>query len=124
SAASAADPGVASLAAHCVSKDAGTGPVHLPYRFCDDGVPAFGGSTPNPGGPLAVQVPAAYKGYAGLPAIDMPAAAQVPGSSAGMVALDVDVSMPDPARFPPPPGGYPLVVMMHGCCSGSKTGWE
>ncbi len=123
-AARAASADLTSLKSHCSAKDAGSGSVHLPYVFCDDGVPSAGGSTPNVGGGNAVEVPAAYKGYAGLPAIDPVAAAQVPGNSGGMVALDVDVSMPDPTKYPPPPGGYPLVVMMHGCCGGDKTGWE
>jgi hypothetical protein len=52
------------------------------------------------------------------------AALTVPGNSAGDVALDVDLSVPDPVRHPVPTAGYPLVVLMHGCCSGSKTGWE
>ena len=128
SATAAPDPDLASLSASCVHRDAGSGSVHLPYVFCDDGVPSgAGGSKPNtalPGARHAVQVPAAYKGYTGLPAADLAAGAQVPGSSAGKVALDVDVSMPDPARYAPPPSGYPLVVMMHGCCAGDKTGWE
>ena len=34
------------------------------------------------------------------------------------------MTLPDPATHPMPAGGYPLVVMMHGCCSGSKTSWE
>ena len=57
----------------------------------------------------------------------LPKASPDPNSGAdanGDIALDADVTMPDPARFPPPPGGYPLIVMMHGCCSGNKTGWE
>jgi len=42
----------------------------------------------------------------------------------GYISLDVDVSMPDPGLNPEPPGGYPLMVMMHGCCWGDKTTWE
>ena len=95
----------------------------LPFAFCDDGVPAFGGRTPNVGAVDAVSVPAAYTG-AGQPDKDPGASLAVPGNSAGDIALDVDLSVPDPSRYPVPPSGYPLVVMMHGCCSGSKTTWE
>ena len=97
----------------------------LPYTFCDDGVPAAaGGGTPNPTAQSAIKVPSAYGGITGLPA---PAASEaVPGEDPvdNTVALDVDVSLPDPAKYPVAGGRYPLVVMMHGCCGGSKTGWE
>lgn len=114
-----------SLLAACSPKDAadnnlGNG-VDLPYRFCDDGLPPTGGTTPNVGAVNAVEVPAAYTGAAGLPAqAPLAEAAAVPGATpAGKVALDVDVSLPPGAA-----GSYPLVVMMHGCCSGSKSNWE
>lgn len=113
---------LAGLKAACAPRDA-AGDGSLPFLFCDDGVPPAGGTEPNVGAVRAVAVPQRYDGFAGLP----PKLAPEPGSGAdanGDVALDVDVSMPDPQRFPPPPGGYPLVVMMHGCCAGSKTGWE
>jgi len=116
------------LLATCADKDALDDDTangrELPYAFCDDGVPGAGGTTPNVGADKAVAVPAAYTG-AGQPAKDMAASLLVPGSDpAGDVALDVDLSLPDPDRHPVPADGYPLVVMMHGCCSGSKTGWE
>jgi dienelactone hydrolase len=93
------------------------------YLFCDDGLPPTGGTTPNVGGVNAVTVPAKYggDGYTGLPskAAD---AATVPGADpGGDIALDVDVSVPSTA---PPAGGYPVVVFMHGCCSGDKHSWE
>ena len=93
------------------------------YAFvkCDDGVPAQGGETANPDGALAVTVPAKYRGYKRLPrkALD---AGDVPGADAhGNVALDVDVSLPS---TPPGRHGYPLLFLMHGCCSGSKASWE
>ena len=97
--------------------------AELPFAFCDDGVPAVGGTTPNVGAVNAVSVPAAYTG-AGQPDKDPAAALAVPGNSGGDIALDADLSVPDPNRHPVPAAGYPLVVMMHGCCSGSKTGWE
>ena len=47
----------ASLKASCTSKTPATG---YSYKFCDDGVPAAGGTTANVGGVNAVRVPAAY----------------------------------------------------------------
>ena len=90
---------------------------------CDDGVPAFGGTTSNPTGAKAVTVPAKYggNGYVGLPQKGAGAAA-VPGAdSSGNVALDVDLTLP---TISPPRGGYPMLVFMHGCCSGNKASWE
>jgi hypothetical protein len=117
-AAGAAVPGTLSNPANCA---AGTpAPGNTVYR-CDDGVPSAGGTTANASGAQAVTVPAKYDGYIGLPqrAAD---AATVPGADAGGdVALDVDVTLP---TVPPPTNGYPLLVFMHGCCSGSKTSWE
>jgi acetyl esterase/lipase len=94
------------------------------YRFCDDGVPDHGGRTANPGADRAVAVPAAYAGIEGLPAPDPAAAALVPGNDAGTVAIDIDVTLPDPARHPKPASGYPLIAFMHGCCGGSRRSWE
>ncbi|MDQ4064785.1 MAG: hypothetical protein M3161_01925, partial [Actinomycetota bacterium] len=37
------------------------------------------------------------------------------------ITLDVDISLPTVA---PPKGGYPVIVFMHGCCGGNRTGWE
>ncbi|HZI90451.1 MAG TPA: EAL domain-containing protein [Thermoleophilaceae bacterium] len=115
------------LLATCAERDAEDGEVvsdnALPYYFCDDGVPAFGGRNPNPAGLQGIEVPSAYTGAAGLPAKD--ASAVVPGEDAdGDITIDADLSLPDPAKFPVPGAGYPLVVMMHGCCSGNKTSWE
>ena len=91
------------------------------YSFCDDGLPPSGGTTPNPAGTSAVEVPARYEGFAGLPDKSEDAT-DVPGSDPdGNIALDVDISVP---TGPAPPGGYPLIVFMHGCCSGNKTSWE
>ena len=116
-----------SLKAACQTRDAADGDtgngVQLPFRFCNDGVPPTGGRTPNVGAIAGVAVPQKYQGFEGLP----PKATPDPNAGAdpaGDIALDVDVSLPDPAKFPPPPGGYPLVAMMHGCCAGDKTGWE
>lgn len=88
---------------------------------CDDGVPAAGGETPNPGGVAAVTVPARYRGYAGLPR-RAENAAEVPGAdSSGNVALDVDVTLPKRRAGR---DGFPLLVLMHGCCGGSKKSWQ
>jgi hypothetical protein len=95
----------------------------LDYWFCNDGIPPTGGTNPNPSGESAVSVPAKYggDGYTGLPAKAVDAAAMPGADPTGNVALDVDVSLP---RSAAPAEGYPLIVMMHGCCSGDKTGWE
>jgi len=109
----------ASLKASCTTLTPAPG---FGYMFCDDGVPPTGGLTPNIGGTNAVLVPAKYDGFAGLPPKSADAN-MMPGAdpTTGDIALDVDVSIP---TLPAPPGGYPLVVMMHGCCSGDRTSWE
>ncbi|HYU62103.1 MAG TPA: CocE/NonD family hydrolase [Solirubrobacterales bacterium] len=100
------------------------------YVFCDDGkpdnspAPGPGGLIPNLTNDSAVTVPAKYggDGYTGLPA-KAGDAASMPGANPGTgdISLDVDVTLPTTA---PPAGGYPLIVMMHGCCGGNRTGWE
>jgi dienelactone hydrolase len=116
-----------SLEATCVQRDAADGDasngLELPFLFCDDGVPPSGGTTPNPGAVKALAVPQRYAGFAGLP----PKASPDPGSGAdsnGDVALDADLSLPDPSRHPRPAHGYPLMVMMHTCCGSDKTNFE
>ncbi|MGZ5313042.1 MAG: CocE/NonD family hydrolase C-terminal non-catalytic domain-containing protein [Solirubrobacterales bacterium] len=106
---------------------AGTADPQVPhpghsYFFCDDGVPTVGGLTANLTGASAITVPSIYggDGYTGLP----PAAGQMadPGADmTGHISLDVDVTLPGTA---PPAGGYPMVFMMHGCCSGNKKSFE
>lgn len=102
----------------------------LPYWRCDDGVPAEGGTTPNTTGDNAITVPAKYggDGYTGLPPqaadANTMSGAALSGPEQGTVALDADISFPDPLTYPPPAAGYPLIVLMHGCCSGDKTSWE
>jgi hypothetical protein len=120
---------LATLKGACQPRDA-AGPnsprgFSLPYVFCDDGVPPTGGTMPNEGAQAALAVPERYggDGYTGLP----PKATPEAGSGAdanGDIALDADVSLPDPAAHPRPAGGYPLVVLMHTCCAGDKTAWE
>jgi dienelactone hydrolase len=117
----------------CSTRDAadnniGNG-LQAPYVFCDDGVPSNsplpgpGGLIPNLTGASAVTVPAKYgaDGFTGLPAKAGDAGSMAGADASGNVALDVDVSLPASA---PPAGGYPLIVLMHGCCGGNKTGWE
>ena len=122
-AAPAAHADLEQLKAACAPRDVADAPGQR-YVFCDDGLPQSGGATPNPGAVAAVAVPAAYAGVDGLPAADPAAAATIPGNADGTVALDVDVSLPDPARHPKTGRGYPLVAIMHGCCAGSKRSWE
>ncbi len=88
---------------------------------CNDGVPATGGTSANEGGVSAVSVPAVYDGYKGLPKRASAAASAAGADSRGTVALDIDVTLPtERARG----RGYPLLFLMHGCCGGSKTGWQ
>jgi hypothetical protein len=108
----------ASLKAACTVQTAAPG---YTYKFCNDGLPPSAGVVPNPEGTSAVEVPAKYQGFQGLPP-KAPDAASMPGADPdGNVALDVDISIP---TLPAPPGGYPLITFMHGCCSGTKTSWE
>jgi X-Pro dipeptidyl-peptidase-like protein len=123
----AARADLASLKASCKTTDAVDGKrsnaILIPYRFCDDGLPPVGGRTPNERVKRAVAVPEKYNGYAGLPAAVDPD----PNSGAdanGSIALDANVALPDPKRHPRPRGGYPLIVLLHGCCPGSKDEWH
>ena len=106
------------LKSSCVTRTPATG---YSYRFCNDGNTTTFGRTPNVGGVRGIRVPAKYDGYEGLPA-KAADATSVPGADAeGYVTLDVDVTLP---TGPAPPGGYPLIAFMHGCCAGDKTAWE
>ena len=126
-AATPASADLASLKAACTQRDAldndTSNGMALPYTFCDDGVPPAGGRTPNVGAVNAVAVPQKYAGHVGLPE-KAPADPDTGADPDGNIALDVDVSLPDPGLNPKPAGGYPLVVMMHGCCAGKKSDWE
>ena len=120
----AASADLASLKEACGADDAADADiangVSLPYRFCDDGLPPVGGRTPNDGALNAVAVPESYGGYEGLPAKTEPR----PDSGAdgdGNIALDVNVALPARGKFK---GKRPLVILMHGCCSGSKSDWH
>jgi dienelactone hydrolase len=116
---------------HCVVKDASDGDPaangnEMPFTLCDDG-----SSTAGTNGipvPVAYQDVAPGNDYKGLPA---PAdAAKVAADDAkydlrpdsgNRITLDVDVSLPS---TPAPPGGYPVMVFMHGCCGGNRKSWE
>jgi hypothetical protein len=91
------------------------------YTLCDDGYPPAGGRQPNEAGTRAVEVPARYVATSGDDWTGLPASANdssMPGAdSDGNVALDVDVSLP---TIPAPAGGYPLIVIPHGCCANTK----
>jgi len=116
------------LKAACKPADAAppSSGARMPFIHCDDGVPPVGGTTPNNGAINAVAVPERYggDGVTGLPPKAMPPDPNSGADANGDIALDVNVSLPDPTRYPPPPGGYPLLVMMHGCCSGQARDWE
>ena len=97
--------------------------IQIPYRFCDDGLPPTGGRVPNEDAVRAVAVPQRYAGYTGLPGKARPD----PGAGAdsrGQIALDVNLALPDRTRHPRPREGYPLIVLLHGCCPGSKRDWH
>ena len=123
----AAQADLPSLKESCRTADALDGrrsnAVQIPYRFCDDGLPPVGGRTPNEGALRAVRVPQRYVGYAGLPRGTTPDP-NAGADSRGFVALDVNVALPDRKRHPRPRRGYPLIVLMHSCCSGSKLDWH
>src|SRR2546425_5050727 len=72
------------------------------FLFCDDGVPATGGTTANPGGTSAVLVPAKYDGWEGLPPKSADASSMAGAHAPGNVPLHVDISIPTP---PPPTAG-------------------
>jgi hypothetical protein len=122
-----ANADLGSLKNACTQRDAADGSVsngaELPFVFCDDGVPSAGGRTPNEGAVKAIPVPQRYDGFAGLPSKASPEP-DAGADSNGDIALDVDVSLPDPSLNPRPANGYPLIVMMHTCCGGDKRAFE
>lgn len=111
------------LAGRCVLRDATDGDVsngvELGYRLCDDG-----NSSPGRNGipvPIAYHPDASGNDWTGLPA---PASAgeiaaadarddlrpEPPGDRA---TLDVDITLP-PESMTPPPGGFPILLYIHG----------
>jgi hypothetical protein len=119
----AANASIATLESSCTTQTPHAG---YSYKFCDDGIPPSGGTTANQAGTNAVKVPAKYQAtsgddYTGLPPRAADAGTMPGADNQGDIALDVDISVPTVAT---PAGGYPLIVFMHGCCGGNKTGWE
>jgi predicted acyl esterase len=139
---------VSKAGAHCQLKDAAddetTTNNELPFVLCDDGLP------PAAGGSLGIPVPVAYHSSAtgndssGLP---RPATAEEitakntkydlqPDESGDRITLDVDITLPasrgiateyEQTAWPiakAPKTGFPVVVLMHGCCGGHKGSWE
>jgi predicted acyl esterase len=131
---------------NCVLHDAADDDVgngtELPFVECDDGVPASGGDA------AGIPVPAKYafdadgNDWTGLPA---PATAEeaaeadaiddIQPEEGNRITLDVDVTLPPSAKvarefeldvptLKKPKGGFPVIVLMHGCCGGDKTSWE
>ncbi len=123
----AAQADLASLKASCRTADAlddrRSNAIQIPYSFCDDGIPRAGGRTPNEGARRAVAVPQRYRDYRGLPRRVTPDP-DAGADSKGFVALDANIALPDRRRHPRPRGGYPLVVLLHDCCNGSKSDWH
>ena len=118
---------LATLKESCQTADALDGrrsnAIQIPYRLCNDGLPRVGGRTPNEGAVRAVRVPERYADYRGLPR-GVPPDPDAGADSRGFIALDANVALPDPRRHPRPKGGYPLIVLLHGCCPGSKAEWR
>jgi predicted acyl esterase len=118
-----------SLMQHCTTKDALDNDTsngnRLPYRLCDDGF-----STPGENG---IPVPIAYSGdqITGLPAAASPAETKAAATRDGLgpeppnfdrATLDVHITLP-PASMEPPPGGFPVLVLVPGSAS-NRTEWR
>jgi predicted acyl esterase len=132
-------------AEHCKLQDAADANaadnLQLPYVYCNDGLP------PEGGGSLAIPVPVKYAAnqagddWSGLPPpasteeVGRASADDLRPESNNRISLDVDITLPpsrsmatlvgsDLKTLPAPKRGYPVIVFMHGCCGGNKTGWE
>ncbi|MGH2755889.1 MAG: CocE/NonD family hydrolase C-terminal non-catalytic domain-containing protein [Actinomycetota bacterium] len=116
--------------------------VELPFVRCDDGVP------PSGGGEAGIPVPAKYAAdedgndWAGLrPPASVEETAEADATddlqpeADNRITLDVDITLPpsrrvvkefglDVATVKKPKRGFPVIVLMHGCCGGSKVSWE
>jgi predicted acyl esterase len=132
---------------HCELKDAvddeTAEDTELPFVKCDDGLPA------GTGGANGIPVPVAYHSslagndYSGLPRVADPDEITAknamfdlaPDAEGERITLDVDITLPpsagianeyvQPWKFTKTPrGGFPVIVLMHGCCSGNKNSWE
>lgn len=131
----------------CKLKDAADDEIvtnnELPFVLCDDGLP------PADGGAGGIPVPVAYRSNAAGAdhlALPLPATAEEiaakdatfdlrPDAEGDRITLDVDVTLP-PTRgiateygepwpvMKAPRNGFPVIVLMHGCCGGNKNSWE
>ncbi|HWL64806.1 MAG TPA: CocE/NonD family hydrolase, partial [Actinomycetota bacterium] len=130
-------------AEHCKLRDASDDDaadgIELGYVHCDDGLP------PEGGGSLSIPVPAKYAAVSGDDWTGLPPPAGVEEVNASpddiqperdnRISLDVNITLP-PSRsaqtlvgatvpvIKPPKKGYPVIVLMHGCCGGNRTNWE
>lgn len=138
---------VSKAGAHCQLKDAAddetTTDTELPFVLCDDGIAPSGGGSKGIPVPVAYHSSAAGNDYSGLP---RPATAEEvttktakydlqPDDAGDRITLDVDVTLPVTNGIATeyeqawplvkaPKGGFPVIVLMHGCCGGHKGSWE
>lgn len=138
---------VAKTGEHCQLRDAADDEIvtnnELPYVMCDDGLGASGGGANGIPVPVAYHSSAAGNDYTGLPrpADEEERTEKVatydlqPDEAGDRVTLDVNVTLPPSAGIAAeygeewkfmkkPRGGFPVVVLMHGCCGGHKGSWE
>lgn len=132
---------------HCVLKDATDDETatdnEAPYVFCDDGLAPSGGGSKGIPAPVAYHSSAAGNDYSRLP---RPATAEEittksalydlqPDAAGDRITLDVDITLPVTKGIATeyeqtwplvkaPKGGFPVIVLMHGCCGGHKGSWE
>lgn len=138
---------VSKAGAHCQLKDAAddetSADTELPFVFCDDGLPPSGGGSRGIPVPVAYHSSATGNDYSGLP---RPAPADEiatkdtafdlrPEAAGDRITLDIDVTLPSSAGIAAeygelwpvaktPKTGFPVIVLMHGCCGGNKNSWE
>jgi predicted acyl esterase len=131
---------------NCLVHDAADDDVEngaeLPFVLCDDGLP------PSGGGSAGIPVPAKYafdakqNDWRGLPkpasdeeTAEADATDDLQPEEGNRITLDVDVTLPPSSRVAReldldvptvkrPKNGFPVIVLMHGCCGGNKTSWE
>lgn len=139
---------VSKAGADCQLKDAAddetTANNELPFVLCDDGLPPAEGGSQGIPVPVAYNSSAAGNDWSGLPRPAPPEEVTEkdarydlqPEATGDRITLDVDITLP-PSRglateyeepsWPiarAPKTGFPVVVLMHGCCSGNKKSWE
>jgi acetyl esterase/lipase len=118
-----------SLMLHCTTNDAldddTSNGNQLPYRLCDDGLSVLAEN--------GIPVPIAYAGdqVTGLPAPASQAETKAAVTRDGLgpeppnfdrATLDVHITLP-PASMEPPPGGFPVLVLVPGSAS-NRTEWR